>query len=167
MDYFFGRKEETNGYSRLEGVWIEADTLEFAIYKFAYTENDIYEYLSDYSLSEYNCDLHKHIIKDGCYDKAEINVYVKTNEDSELVKTIKISELENFNFDDVEKELSSKGQKANSQEIALMNNDTIKVYAENLPQEFKEGKIKTVKILIIAKLKLKRKCLNLKDRNKN
>ena len=34
MDYFFGRKEETNGYSRLEGVWIEADTLEFAIYKF-------------------------------------------------------------------------------------------------------------------------------------
>ena len=32
MDYFFGRKEETNGYSRREGVWIEADTLEFAIY---------------------------------------------------------------------------------------------------------------------------------------
>ena len=39
MDYFFGRKEETNGYSRLEGVWIEADTLEFAIYKFTYTED--------------------------------------------------------------------------------------------------------------------------------
>ena len=50
MNYFFGRKEETNGYSRLEGVWVEADTLEFAIYKFAYTEDDIYKYLSDYSL---------------------------------------------------------------------------------------------------------------------
>lgn len=35
---FFGRKEETNGYSRREGVWIEADTLEFAIYKFAYAK---------------------------------------------------------------------------------------------------------------------------------
>ena len=41
MNYFFGRKEETNGYSRLEGVWIEADTLEFAIYKFVYAEDDI------------------------------------------------------------------------------------------------------------------------------
>lgn len=51
MDYFFfGRKEETNGYSRLEGVWIEADTLEFAIYKFAYAEDDIYKYFSDYNL---------------------------------------------------------------------------------------------------------------------
>ena len=39
MDYFFGRKEETNGYSRLEGVWIEADTLEFAIYKFTLVLN--------------------------------------------------------------------------------------------------------------------------------
>ena len=161
MDYFFGRKEETNGYSRLEGVWIEADTLEFAIYKFAYTENDIYEYLSDYSLSEYNSDLHRYIIKDGYYDKAEINVYAKTNEDSELVKTIKISELENFNFDDVEKELSSKGQKADSQEIALMNDDTIKVYAENLPQEFKEGKIKTVKDFNNCKTEIEKKMLEL------
>ena len=31
MEYFFGRKEETNGYSRLEGVWIEADNIEFDI----------------------------------------------------------------------------------------------------------------------------------------
>ena len=35
MDYFFfGRKEETNGYSRLEGEWIEADT-----YKVGTTSN--------------------------------------------------------------------------------------------------------------------------------
>lgn len=147
MNYFFGRKEKTNGYSSLEGVYIEADSLEFAIYKFAYTENNIYKYLSDYNLSEYNYDLNRYVIKDGCYDKAEINIYAKTNEDSksELVKTIKISELENFNFDDVEKKLSSKGQKADSQEIALLKDDTVKVYDENLPQEFKEGKIKTVK----------------------
>lgn len=163
MDYFFGRKEETNGYSRLKGVWIEADTLEFAIYKFAYTEDDIYKYLSDYSLSEYNYDLHRYIIKDGYYDKAEINIYVKTNEDSEseFVKTIKVSELENFNFDDIEKKLSSKGQKADSQEIALMNDDTIKVYAENLPQEFKEGKIKTVKDFNNCKTEIEKKMLEL------
>ena len=29
MNYFFGRKEGTNGYQMLEGIWIEADTLEF------------------------------------------------------------------------------------------------------------------------------------------
>ena len=163
MDYFFGRKEETNGYSRYEGVWIEADTLEFAIYKFAYTEDNIYKYLSDYSLSEYNSDLHKYIIKDGCYDKAEINIYAKTNEgsESELVKTIKVSELENFNFDDVEKKLSSKGQKADSQEIALMNDDAIKVYAENLPQEFKEGKIKTIKDFNSCRTEIEKKMLEL------
>ena len=163
MDYFFGRKEETNGYSRLEGVWIEADTLEFAIYKFAYAEDDIYKYLSDYSLSEYNYELRKYVLKDGCYDKAEINIYAKTNEDSEseLVKTIKISELENFNFDDIEKKLSSKGQKADSQEIALLKEDTVKVYDENLPQEFKEGKIKTVKDFNNCRTELEKKMLEL------
>lgn len=163
MDYFFGRKEETNGYSRLEGVWIEADTLEFAIYKFAYTEDDIYKYLSDYSLSEYNYELRKYVLKDGCYDKAEINIYTKTGKDSELelVKTIKISELENFNFDDIEKKLSSKGQKADSQEIALVKEDTVKVYAENLPQEFKEGKIKTVKDFNNCRTELEKKMLEL------
>lgn len=163
MNYFFGRKEETNGYERLDGVWVEADTLEFAIYKFAYTEDNIYKYLSDYSLSEYNYTLNKYIIKDGCYDKAEINIYAETNEDSEseLVKTIKVSELENFNFDNVEKELSSKGQKADSQEIALMNDDTIKVYAENLPQEFKEGKIKTVKDFNNCRTEIEKKMLEL------
>ena len=163
MDYFFGRKEETNGYSRLEGVWVEADTLEFAIYKFAYTEDNIYKYLSDYSLSEYNSDLGRYVIKNGCYDKAEINIYAKINKDSEseLVKTIKVSELENFNFDDVEEKLSSKGQKANSQEIALINDDTIKVYAENLPQEFKEGKIKTVKDFNSCRTEIEKKMLEL------
>lgn len=163
MDYFFGRKEETNGYSRLEGVWIEADTLEFAIYKFAYAEDDIYKYFSDYSLSEYNYELHKYVLKDGCYDKAEINIYVKTSKDSEseLVKTIKISELENFNFDDIEKKLSSKGQKADSQEIALVKEDTVKIYAENLPQEFKEGKIKTVKDFNNCRTELEKKMLEL------
>lgn len=163
MDYFFGRKEETNGYSRLEGVWIEADTLEFAVYKFAYADNDIYKYLSDYSLSEYNYELRKYVLKDGCYDKAEINIYTKTGKDSELelVKTIKISELENFNFDDIEKKLSSKGQKADSQEIALVKEDTVKVYAENLPQEFKEGKIKTVKDFNNCRTELEKKILEL------
>lgn len=163
MDYFFGRKEETNGYSRLEGVWIEADTLEFAIYKFAYAEDDIYKYLSDYSLSEYNYELRKYVLKDGCYDKAEINIYAKTDKDSEseLVKTIKVSELENFNFDDVEKKLSSKGQKADSQEIALVKEDTVKIYAENLPQEFKEGKIKTVKDFNNCRTELEKKILEL------
>lgn len=163
MDYFFGRKEETNGYSRLEGVWIEADTLEFAIYKFAYAEDDIYKYLSDYSLSEYNYELRKYVLKDGCYDKAEINIYAKTDKDSEseLVKTIKISELENFNFDDIEKKLSSKGQKADSQEIALVKEDTVKIYAENLPQEFKEGKIKTVKDFNNCRTELEKKILEL------
>ena len=163
MDYFFGRKEETNGYSRLEGVWIEADTLEFAIYKFAYAEDDIYKYLSDYSLSEYNYELRKYVLKDGCYDKAEINIYAKTNKDSEpkFVKTVKISELENFNFDDIEKKLASKGQKADSQEIALIKEDTIKIYAENLPQEFKEGKIKTVKDFNNCRTEIEKKMLEL------
>lgn len=163
MDYFFGRKEETNGYSRLEGVWIKADTLELAIYKFAYAEDDIYKYLSDYSLSEYNYELRKYVLKDGCYDKAKINIYIKTDKDSELelVKTIKISELENFNFDDIEKKLSSKGQKTDSQEIALVKEDTVKVYAENLPQEFKEGKIKTVKDFNNCRTELEKKMLEL------
>lgn len=161
MDYFFGRKEETNGYSRLEGVWIEADTLEFAIYKFAYAEDDIYKYLSDYSLSEYNYELRKYVLKDGYYDKAEINIYIKTEEDYKLVKTIKISELENFNFDSIEKKLSSKGQKADSQEIALVKEDTVKVYAENLPQEFKEGKIKTVKDFNNCRTEIEKKMLEL------
>lgn len=161
MDYFFGRKEETNGYSRLEGVWIEADTLEFAIYKFAYAEDDIYKYLSDYSLSEYNYELRKYVLKDGCYDKAEINIYVKTEEDYKLVKTVKISELENFNFDDIEKKLASKGQKADSQEVALIKEDTVKVYAENLPQEFKEGKIKTVKDFNNCRTELEKKMFEL------
>ena len=163
MNYFFGRKKETNGYSRFEGVRIEADTLEFAIYKFAYTEDNIYKYLSDYRLSEYNYGLNKYVLKDGCYDKAKINIYVRTTEDSELefVKTIKISELENLNFDDVEKELSSKGQKTDSQEIALMNDDAIKVYAENLPQEFKEGKIKTVKDFNNCRNEIEKKKLEL------
>lgn len=161
MDYFFGRKEETNGYSRFDGVWIEADTLEFAIYKFVYSEDNIYKYLSDSSLSEYDYNLNKYLLKDGCYDKAEINIYVKTEEDYKLVKTIKISELENFNFDDVEKKLSSKGQKADSQEIALVKEDTVKVYAENLPQEFKEGKIKTVKDFNNCRTELEKKMLEL------
>ena len=161
MNYFFGRKEETNGYPRFEGVYIEADTLEFAIYKFAYTEDNIYKYLSDYSLLEYNSDLNKYFIKDGCYDKAEINVYVDIKEDTKLVKTIKVSELENFNFDDVEKELSSKGQKTDSQEIALLKDDTVKIYAENLPQEFKEGKIKTVKDFNSCRTEIEKKMLEL------
>lgn len=163
MDYFFGRKEETNGYPRLEGVHIEADTLEFAIYKFAYTEDNIYKYLSDYNLSEYNSDLNRYVIKDGCYDKAEINIYAKTNKDSksELVKTIKISELENFNFDDVVKKLSSKGQKADTQEIALLKNDEVKLYSENLPQEFKDGKIKTLKDFNDCKTQIEQKMLEL------
>ena len=168
MDYFFGRKEETNGYSRFEGVWIEADTLEFAIYKFVYSEDDIYKYLSDYNLSEYNYDLRKYVLKDGCYDKAEINIYAKTNEDSEseLVKTIKISELENFNFDDIEKKLSSKGQNVDSQEIALLKEDTVKVYAENLPQEFKEGKIKTVKDFNNCRTEIEKKMLELEKQKR-
>ena len=161
MNYFFGRKEETNGYPRLEGVWIEADTLEFAIYKFAYTRDNIYKYLSDYNLSEYNSDLGRYVIKNGCYDKAEINIYTETKEDYKFIKTIKISELENFNFDDVEKKLSSKGQKADSQEIVLMNDDTIKVYAENLPQEFKEDKIKTVKDFNNCRTQIEKKMLEL------
>lgn len=161
MTYSFGRIGETNGYSRFEGVHIEADSLEFAIYKFAYTEDNIYKYLSDYSLSEYNSGLNKYIIKDGCYDKAEINIYVNTEEDSKLVKTIKVSELENFNFDDVEKELSSKGQKTDSQEIALLKDDSVKVYAENLPQEFKEGKIKTVKDFNSCRTEIEKKMLEL------
>ena len=161
MKYFFGRKEETNGYPRLEGVWIEADSLEFAIYKFVYTEDDIYKYLSDYSLSEYNHDSNKYAIKDGCYDKAKINIYVETEEDYKLVKTIKVSEFENFNFDDVEKKLSSKGQKADSQEIALLKDDAIKAYSENLPQEFKEGKIKTVKDFNDCRNEIERKMLEL------
>ena len=163
MDYFFGRKEETNGYSRLEGVWIEADTLEFAIYKFTYAEDNIYKYLSDYSLSEYNYGLSKYVLKDGCYDKAEINIYAKTSKDSELelVKTIKVSELENFNFDDIEKKLSAKGQKTDSQEVALIKEDTVKIYAENLPQEFKEGKIKTVKDFNNCRTELEKKILEL------
>lgn len=161
MNYFFGRKEERNGYPRFDGVQVEADTLEFAIYKFVYTEKNIYKYLSDYSLSEYNSDLGRYAIKDGCYNKAKINIYVETEEDSKLVKTIKISELENFNFDDVEKELSSKGQKADSQEIALLKDDTVKVYAENLPQEFKEGKIKTVKDFNNCRTEIEKKMLEL------
>jgi len=161
MKYFFGRKEETNGYPRLEGVWIEADSFEFAVYKFVYTEDDIYKYLSDYSLSEYNHDSNKYAIKDGCYDKAEINIYVETEEDYKLVKTIKVSEFENFNFDDVEKKLSSKGQKADSQEIALLKDDAVKAYSENLPQEFKEGKIKTVKDFNDCRNEIERKMLEL------
>ena len=163
MEYFFGRKEETNGYARFEGVYVEADTLEFAIYKFAYTENDIYKYLSDYSLSEYNSDLNRYVIKDGCYDKAEINIYAQTNKDSEseLVKTIKISELENFNFDDVEKQLSSKGQKTDTQEITLLKNNEVKLYSENLPQEFKDGKIKTLKDFNHCKTQIEQKMLEL------
>ena len=100
MDYFFGRRNETNGYQTFEGIRVEADTLEFAIYKFAYTEDNIYKYLSDYHLSEYNYTLNKYVIKDGCYDKAEINIYTRAD-DYKLVKTVKVSELENFNFDDV------------------------------------------------------------------
>ena len=156
MNYFFGRINQT-----LVGVWVEADTLEFAIYKFAYTEDNIYKYLSDYSLSEYNSDLNRYIVKDGCYDKAEINIYVNAEEDYKLVKTIKVSELENFNFDDVEKELSSKGQKTDSQEIALLKDDTVKVYAENLPQEFKEGKIKTVKDFNSCRTEIEKRMLEL------
>lgn len=164
MNYFFGRIEETNGYSRFEGVDIEADTLEFAIYKFAYTEDNIYKYLSDYSLSEYNSNLNKYIIKDGCYDKAEINIYVDTEEDTKLIKTIKISELENFNFDDVEKKLSSKGQKSDTQEIALLKNDELNSYSENLPSEFKEGKIKTVKDFNNCRTEIEKKMLELEKR---
>ncbi len=166
MTYFFGRIGETNGYSTFEGVDIEADTLEFAIYKFAYTEDNIYKYLSDYNLSEYNSGLNKYIIKDGCYDKAEINIYVNTKKDSKPVKTIKVSELENFNFDDVEKELSSKGQKTDSQEISLLKDDTVKVYAENLPQEFKEGKIKTVKDFNNCRTEIEKKMLELEKQKR-
>ena len=166
MTYFFGRIAETNGYSIFKGVDIEADTLEFAIYKFAYTEDNIYKYLSDYSLSEYNSGLNKYVIKDGCYDKAEINIYVNTEKDSKPVKTIKVSELENFNFDDVEKELSSKGQKTDSQEIALLKDDTVKVYAENLPQEFKEGKIKTVKDFNNCRTEIEKKMLELEKQKR-
>lgn len=163
MKYLFGRKEETNGYVRFEGVYVKADTLEFAIYKFAYTEDNIYKYLSDYNLSEYNSDLNRYVIKDGCYDKAKINIYAQTNKDSEseLVKTIKISELENFNFDDVEKKLSSKGQKSDTQEIALLKNDEVKLYSENLPSEFKEGKIKTLKDFNDCKTQIEQKMLEL------
>ena len=160
MDYFFGRRNETNGYQTFEGIRVEADTLEFAIYKFAYTEDNIYKYLSDYHLSEYNYTLNKYVIKDGCYDKAEINIYTRAD-DYKLVKTVKVSELENFNFDDVEKKLSSKGQKEDSQEIALMKDDTVKVYAENLPQAFKEGKIKTVKDFNDCRMEIEKKMLEL------
>ena len=164
MNYFFGREPGEN--SRREGVWIEADTLEFAIYKFAYTENDIYKYLSDYNLSEYNYDLNKYVLKDGCYDKAEINIYVEKETDEEFVKTIKISELESFNFDDIEKKLSSKGQKTNTQEIVLLKDDTVKVYAENLPQEFKEGKIKTVKDFNDCRMEIEKKMLELEKQKR-
>ena len=164
MNYFFGREPGEN--SRREAIKIEADTLEFAIYKFAYTENDIYKYLSDYNLSEYNYDLNKYVLKDGCYDKAEINIYVEKETDEEFVKTIKISELESFNFDDIEKKLSSKGQKTNTQEIVLLKDDTVKVYAENLPQEFKEGKIKTVKDFNDCRMEIEKKMLELEKQKR-
>lgn len=144
MKYLFGNIYPQNGKK------IEADSIEFAIYKFAYTENDIYKYVNNNEIFEYNYDLNKYILKENCYDEAEINIYVdkKSIDDNthwELVKTIKISELESFNFDDVEKQLSSKGQKTDTQEIALLKNDELNSYSENLPSEFKEGKIKTVK----------------------
>ena len=42
----------------------------------------------------------------------------------------------------MEKKLSSKGQKTDTQEIALLKNNEVKTYSENLPSEFKEGKLK-------------------------
>ena len=145
MKYLFGEPYPKYGKT------IEADSIEFAIYKFTYTEDNIYKYINDTEISEYNSDLNKYVLKTNCYDKAKINIYInKPSIDDnyhhwKLVKTIKVSELESFNFDDVEKQLSSKGQKTDSQEITLLKNNEINSYSENLPSEFKEGKIKTVK----------------------
>lgn len=160
MKYLFGGTYPQNG------TQIEADSIEFAIYKFAYTEDNIYKYVNDTEISEYNCYLNKYVLKPNCYDKAEINIYINkpstnNNHHWELVKTIKVSELESFNFNDVEKQLSSKGQKTNTQEIALLKKDEIKSYSENLPSEFKEGKIKTVKDFNDCRTQIELKMLEL------
>ena len=70
MKYLFGNIYPQNGKK------IEADSIEFAIYKFAYTENDIYKYVNNNEIFEYNYDLNKYILKENCYDEAEINIYV-------------------------------------------------------------------------------------------
>ena len=161
MEYLFGEP-----YPKDSKI-IEADSIEFAIYKFAYTEDNIYKYINDTKISEYNYDLNKYVLKENCYDKAQINIYINKPSDDdnyhhwELVKTIKISELENFNFDDVEKQLSSKGQKTDTQEIALLKNDELDSYSENLPSEFKEGKIKTVKDFHNCRTEIEKKMLEL------
>lgn len=164
MKYLFGDFDDYNHHSLV----IEADTIEFAIYKFVYTAEDLYAYINDNKIADYDLHSDKYFLKDSSfYDKAEIKIYVdegggdKCSRKWKFVKVVKISELENFNFDDVEKELLSKGQKTSSQEIALMKDDTVKVYAENLPQEFKEGKIKTVKDFNNCKSEIEKKMLEL------
>lgn len=160
MKYFFGRITDYSGKS------IEADTIEFAIYKFAYTEDNFYKYISDSKLAEYHFGLGKYILKDGCYDKAEINIYISVKGAYEFIKTIKVSELEGFNFDNVEKKLSSNGEKTDSQELVLMKDDVLKICSDNLPQEFKNGKIKTVRDFNECRNEIEMKMLEL-ERQKN
>lgn len=167
MTYLFGDPFNYNHHSLV----IEADTIEFAIYKFVYTAKDLYAYINDNKITDYDLHSDKYfLLNSSFYNKAEIKIYVdegsgdKYSRKWKFIKSIKIAELEKFNFDDVEKELSSKGQKADSQEIALLKDDTVKVYAENLPQEFKEGKIKTVKDFNNCRTEIEKKMLELEKR---
>ena len=61
MTFLFG-----DFYNR-KGMTIEADTIEFAIYKFVYTVDDIYAYVNDSSLTEYDYYLGEYILKKSKY----------------------------------------------------------------------------------------------------
>ena len=164
MTFLFG-----DLYNR-KGMTVEADTIEFAIYKFAYTVDDIYAYVNDSSLTEYDYHLGEYILKEDCYDKAQVNIYIdrgkgdKYSRDWKLVRAIALTELEKFNFSEVEKQLSSKGHKADSQEIALLRNYDVAVYSDNLPQEFKDGKIQTIGDFNRCQLQIKMKMAELQKK---
>ena len=144
MKYYFGRATEftVDGY-----CIIEADSLDFAIYKFAYSQADKFEEYVDgksCKYAEYDYVLNRYFIDSEHRDNAKIEIYIKENDNYKFIKKVSIKELESFNFKEVEKSLSKDKTSNTDTTLPMKQDKSLEICSDNLPEEFKQGKVNTV-----------------------
>lgn len=166
--FYFGQIDYNSYTHRCE---IEADSLEFAILKFAYTK-DIFCYLNEECYKEGNytyeyCDGsgYKYFFKDGVLENAHIDVIEKDEKKNEwkVIKSIPYKELTSINFKETELRLSKeKGSTEGSTELMAQNKSSVTDY-KNLPVEFSQGKVKTLGDYTNVRIDIQRKIVELEQ----
>lgn len=127
---------------------IEAETLDFALFKFLYSCDEFEKYVDDFhNKTDYvysDCFHSYWKLKDNVNDD---DVYISINEiindKPKFIKKISLKEIKNFNFDDIERKCSS-AKNIDTNSLVIKKENDLDLKYENLPSEFKEGKIKTL-----------------------